>query len=192
MLLRFTDLYSTDYLVIFLNNSEVILCFLCVNRKVGGLGILQECQLHCDKNFDRKSYDFVYYHSSRNLEYQLGLFLLMAIAKSYFSDQNYSNMPYQMRLFKYGFCKKSLWKNSTTGTFFVKKKVFQLFRVGFFRSDFLQNPYFIHIFFIFIIYETATQKCLFPSWFYVLCLLPICFYFQISQLHNSILLIIFF
>lgn len=38
------------------------MCFLCVNRKVGGLGILQECQLHCDKNFDWKSYDFPYYH----------------------------------------------------------------------------------------------------------------------------------
>ena len=33
-----------------------------MNRKVGGLGILQECQLQCDKNFDWKSYDFAYYH----------------------------------------------------------------------------------------------------------------------------------
>jgi len=46
-----------------LNRLSRLYCvFLCVNRKVGDFGILQECQLHCDKNFDWKSYDFAYYH----------------------------------------------------------------------------------------------------------------------------------
>ena len=61
-------------------------------------------------------------------------------------------------LLKYGFCKKALWKNATLiswthfssqkGTCstiqvpFCDEKSVQLFRVAFFRSDFLQNPYF--------------------------------------------------
>ena len=94
------------------------MCFLCVNRKVGGLGILQECQLHCDKNFDWKSYDFPYYHQG-----------IMNITWNIPINGNSKILLFRSELFKYA----------------------------------LSNPCIIHIFFILIIFETATQKCLFPS-----------------------------
>ena len=52
-------------------------------------------------------------------------------------------------------------------------------KVLLFRSEILKyalsNTCIIHIYFILIISETAAQKCLFPYWFYILCLLHICF-----------------
>ena len=52
-------------------------------------------------------------------------------------------------MLNYGFCKKSLRKNATLNSwplFSLQKSTcigtVQLFRVAFFQSDFLQNPYF--------------------------------------------------